>query len=822
MLEDNSSQSALATTPIARFGKYEVIGLLGRGGMAEVFLCRLGGLGGFHKEVVVKRILPHHIGDPDFLQMFIEEARLAANLNHPNVVQVFEIDEANGFPYIAMEYVRGPTLATVMAQARAQNAVHLGHFAKIIAGISAGLHHAHVACGPDGERLGIIHRDVSPQNILISPDGVPKILDFGIAKARGRSVATEAGTLKGKLRYMAPERLQQEAVDHRSDVFSAGVVLFEATTGRIPFGSSGPANEYEMIRDLLNGVFVRPSQIVPDYPEELERIILWAIEHDVEKRCPSGQSLHQALEAFVSKGEHTSTAHDLAEWMTAIVPSRLFSTPTGESARRALAGFATGPSTPDGALAISGSMPQNQLPGTPATEARPGLMPAGGPSSTSQSSRWKVTAALGVVLACALAAFVSTRRPQGKQQKEVASAPARPEAREPEFSPDEAARAYLDEVERMIANKRYGVAQQLLKKVRELEVLDPSLNIRLLRADDSLHIQLELRDAKNFLAQNKYTEAIESAKNVLDRDPENAEAIQLIASSRAARDPKTNTPERVARSPRRQRAGSLFITSNVLGMVYLDDEPLGRTPIRDKEVPAGEYTLQIRAQGYRPYETHVQVAPGKPLNLEASLTADAPLPRAETETRAATAADAPTAQPTAPAARPATPAVAADTTHAHATSAPKAAPAQPAPSTSAGAAVAAPAQATNTVSSKPAAGERTVSARPNDQIPSPTLPRAYDAKDTADIQRACRIIEKQAIVLAGVSADFATGVTSALQRSLGGSPSRLYPVAMYYMIVIEAGRGHDKKTAGQALLAMQGDSALRNRMGALPAREPKK
>jgi hypothetical protein len=115
-----------------------------------------------------------------------------------------------------------------------------------------------------------------------------------------------------------------------------------------------------------------------------------------------------------------------------------------------------------------------------------------------------------------------------------------------------------------------------------------------------------------------------------------------------------------------------------------------------------------------------------------------------------------------------------------------------------------------------------VSAKPNAQIPSPTLPRAYDAKDAADIQRACRIIEKQVIVLAGVSPDFATGVTSALQSSLGSTPSRLYPVAMYYLIVIEAGRGHDKKTAAQALLAMQGDSALRNRMGALPARETKK
>ena len=824
MLEDNSSQAALATTPVARFGKYEVIGLLGRGGMAEVFLCRLGGLGGFTKEVVVKRILPHHLGDPDFLQMFIEEARLAANLNHPNVVQVFEIDEANGIPYIAMEYVRGPTLATVMAEARAKRAVHMGHFAKIISGVCAGLHHAHVACGADGERLGIIHRDVSPQNILISPDGVPKILDFGIAKARGRSVATEAGTLKGKLRYMAHERLQQENVDHRSDVFSAGVVLFEATTGRVPFGNAGSSNEYDMISDLLNGKYTRPSEVVPDYPAELEKLILWAIEHDVEKRCPSAHHLHQALEQFVSKGEYASSAHDLAQWMLSLVPSRLFSTPNGESARRALAGLSSAANTPDGVLSISGRIAQQDAgQATPATEARPGFVAREKPAS---SARLKWAAVLVIMALCAAAALASTRK-QGPALPRQATAPAaKLESAKPDFSPDDAARAYLDEVERLTAAKRYGVAEQLLSKARELKLVDPGLTIRLLRVDDALRVQLALRDARNFLAQKSYGDAIEAAKNVLDREPENAEAIQLIATSRAARDPQVAESSRPGRASRRPRTGTLFVSANVLGMVYLNDEPIGRTPIREREIPSGEYTLQVRAQGHRPYETHITVAAGKPFNVEAALASEQVQPRGEVEVRPLPSGL--EAQPLAsaePARTPAPPAPSSSSTHARSTSSTHAAQvAEPSKelSTSAGAAVGSNTQPAPLPAAAAAGADSTVSARPNARIPPPSLPREYDAADAAEIQRACRIIEKQVAVLAGVTPEFATGVTGALQASLGGKRSRLYPVAMYYLIVIEAGRGHDKKTAAQALVGMQGDPALRGRMGSLPAREPAK
>ena len=309
-----------------RFGKFEVVGFLGRGGMAEVFLCRLGGLGGFNKELVVKRILPERVADPSFLRMFLDEARVAANLNHPNIVQIYEIGEAEGLPYIAMEYVRGPTFSTVIRETVRAKQLHLGHVAKILSGVCEGLHHAHSALGPNREPLGLVHRDVSPQNIILSPEGAPKLLDFGVAKARGRLTTTEAGTLKGKLRYMAPEQIQGGTLDHRADVFSVGVLLCEATTGRNPFGAK-QVSEVQLFKNIVNGTYNRPSELAESYPEELERIVLWAIEPDVSVRCPSAEALHDALEKFVSAGPYQSTGRTMATWMNEHVAKKFFSLP---------------------------------------------------------------------------------------------------------------------------------------------------------------------------------------------------------------------------------------------------------------------------------------------------------------------------------------------------------------------------------------------------------------------------------------------------------------------------------------------------------------
>jgi serine/threonine protein kinase len=306
-------------------GKFEVQSRLSRGGMAEVYRCCLKGIGGFEKVVVVKRIRWERAEDPDFVSMFLDEARLAANLNHPNIVQVFEIDEVDGAPYIAMEYVRGPTLAMLLRQARQANRMHLGHACKILAGVCEGLHYAHTATSPAGEPLGLVHRDVSPQNIIVSRDGVPKLLDFGVAKANGRLTETLAGTLKGKLRYIAPEQLSG-MVDHRADVFAVGVCLFEATTGQSPYGPS-INDELALLDSIGQGRHNRPSRVVADYPPALEEIVLAAIHPDPERRCQSARELHDRLEQFVAEGPFASSTRAVAGWVGELHPQDEDSSP---------------------------------------------------------------------------------------------------------------------------------------------------------------------------------------------------------------------------------------------------------------------------------------------------------------------------------------------------------------------------------------------------------------------------------------------------------------------------------------------------------------
>jgi tRNA A-37 threonylcarbamoyl transferase component Bud32 len=303
----------------ATIGKFEIQVRLSRGGMADVYRCCLRGIGGFEKVVVVKRIRAERASDPDFVNMFLDEARLAANLDHPNIVQVFEIDEANGNPYIAMEYVKGPTMAALVRQAHQRERLEIGHVCKVLAGVCAGLHYAHTAVGPDGAPLGLVHRDVSPQNVIVSRQGVPKLLDFGVAKANGRLTETLSGTLKGKLRYLSPEQLCR-TVDPRADVFAVGVCLFEATTGQSPYGAA-IADDLTLLDRISRGQLARPSDVVAGYPPALEEIVLAATDPTPERRCPSAQALHDRLEAFVAAGPYASSTRAVAAWVDELFPA---------------------------------------------------------------------------------------------------------------------------------------------------------------------------------------------------------------------------------------------------------------------------------------------------------------------------------------------------------------------------------------------------------------------------------------------------------------------------------------------------------------------
>ncbi len=244
------------------FGKYELEKRLGVGGMAEVWLARQEGPAGFSKRAVIKRILPSLVNDPDFVQMFLREARLAALLNHPNVVQIFDLGEAEHTYFLVMEYIEGRSLRYLQKQTLALGKpCEVGFIASVLAGASAGLHHAHEQRDPSGEPLALVHRDVSPDNLLVSYEGVTKVIDFGIAKAFSDAPGTHSGVVKGKYGYMSPELIKGEPMDRRADIYALGTVLFEALAGERPF-VGGP-------NDVLNAILKEPVPLLTAFREGL-------------------------------------------------------------------------------------------------------------------------------------------------------------------------------------------------------------------------------------------------------------------------------------------------------------------------------------------------------------------------------------------------------------------------------------------------------------------------------------------------------------------------------------------------------------------------
>jgi serine/threonine protein kinase len=305
--------------PGDKLGKYDLIRQIAIGGMAELYLARTVGIEGFEKLVVIKRILPQFASNASFVTMFTNEARLAAQLQHPNVTQVYDIGVEAGDYFFAMEYVHGEDLERLTAQAFDQGVpLSLDAALTLIAGLCAGLHYAHEKIGPDGKPLQIVHRDVSPSNVLVSYDGAVKLVDFGIA--RGGKPTTRGG-LKGKISYMSPEQCRADAVlDRRSDIYSVGTLLYELTVGRMPFTGE---TEYAVLNQIVNADVPRPSQFVPGYPPALERILTRALSRDPAGRYPTALSLQGELEDFAHENRLRVSPLVLARLMGTLFPTRV-------------------------------------------------------------------------------------------------------------------------------------------------------------------------------------------------------------------------------------------------------------------------------------------------------------------------------------------------------------------------------------------------------------------------------------------------------------------------------------------------------------------
>ncbi|MEO7734036.1 MAG: serine/threonine-protein kinase, partial [Kofleriaceae bacterium] len=296
-----------------RLGKYEILTALASGGMATIYIGRSTGIGSFERHVVLKVILPERANDETSVQMFLDEARLAASLNHQNVAQVFEVGQDTGIHYLAMEYVHGQDLRALLAKAGSTGTrVPIELALTVVAGAAAGLDHAHERRSSDGTPMGIVHRDVSPSNIMIGYDGSVKLLDFGIAKATMRSVETQSGIIKGKFAYMAPEQCRGREVDRRSDVFSLGIILYEVTTQHRCFRAD---SDFDTMHRIVTGDIVRPSRLVQGYPQALEAIVMKALAVDANQRYASAGQLLEAIEGFATSGRMSLSTMSLGRFM---------------------------------------------------------------------------------------------------------------------------------------------------------------------------------------------------------------------------------------------------------------------------------------------------------------------------------------------------------------------------------------------------------------------------------------------------------------------------------------------------------------------------
>jgi len=291
-------------------GRYVVYDEIAAGGMASVHLARQIGAVGFSRTVAVKRLHAHLARDDEFATMFLDEARLAARIRHPNVVQVLDVVHDAGELFLVMDFVHGEPLSRLVRAIR-PGAVPPRIAVAIVVGALKGLHAAHEATTEHGEPLHIVHRDVSPQNVMVGTDGVARVLDFGVAKAAHRIQTTQEGSVKGKVAYMAPEQLLGEDVDRRADVYSASVVLWEALTGERLFDSD---NQGRTVRKILDEPIPPPSKAVPGLSRALDAVVMRGLERDPSRRWQTVLELATALERALSPASST----EVGEWVESI------------------------------------------------------------------------------------------------------------------------------------------------------------------------------------------------------------------------------------------------------------------------------------------------------------------------------------------------------------------------------------------------------------------------------------------------------------------------------------------------------------------------
>jgi serine/threonine protein kinase len=345
------------------FGRFLLVKTLARGGMGEVHLARQAGMEGFEKLVVVKRILPHLAEDDEFVQMFLDEARIAANLNHPNIVQIYDLGREGAYYFIAMEYIHGDDIRRLWKQVlKAKETLPPALACRIIADAAAGLDYAHKKCDSAGDPLGIVHRDISPHNILVTFEGGVKVIDFGIARARNRMTHTETGAIKGRFEYMSPEHAAGQQLDGRSDVFALGVVLWETLTFSRLFKRDSEAATLVAVNDC---VVPPPSSVVPALPPDLDAVVLKALAKNREDRYRDAGEFRLALEEWMADSRQPSSSAHLGAYMRLMYAERL------EQERNSGRPYLEETTASNGTASLLRAEATQNVPQTPAPAAQP-------------------------------------------------------------------------------------------------------------------------------------------------------------------------------------------------------------------------------------------------------------------------------------------------------------------------------------------------------------------------------------------------------------------------------------------------------------------
>jgi eukaryotic-like serine/threonine-protein kinase len=389
----------------ALVGRYALHAPIASGGMAIVHLGRLHGTVGFGWTVAIKRVHPNLAHDRDFVVMFVDEARLAARIHHPNVVPTLDVVVEGGEVLLVMEYIHGESLAGLFKRARnTSTPVPVSVCSAILVGVLHGLHAAHEARDEQGQPLGIVHRDVSPQNVLVGADGVARVLDFGVAKAAGRLHTTREGNIKGKLSYMAPEQLLRKPLTRRSDVYAVAVVGWELLTGQRLFQAE---SEGETVQRITTGDFVTPSKLAPHVPPELDAILTRALSLDPSARFETARDMALALETQVPP----ALPSEVANLVEALAGDKL------RERTAAIAAMESGTTRDVGEISasLSGVIAGGAAPaGDPGTQSQLSVFSDTSPS-TERGRRLRFTlTGVAVAVVVAGAAFVAVRETRAR------------------------------------------------------------------------------------------------------------------------------------------------------------------------------------------------------------------------------------------------------------------------------------------------------------------------------------------------------------------------------------------------------------------------